>query len=67
MFWEKRTLLILSLELLCKKLDNHRVILSFKLFATQPISLAADVLDRGNATNVLFPQNATATFNIIRP
>ena len=31
------------------------------------ISLAADVLNRGNATNVLFPQNATATFNIIRP
>lgn len=30
------------------------------------ISLAADVLNQGNATNVLFPQNATAVFNIIR-
>lgn len=30
------------------------------------ISLAADVLDQGNATNVMFPQNATAVFSIIR-
>ena len=30
------------------------------------ISLSADVLNQGNATNVLFPQNATATFNIVR-
>ena len=31
------------------------------------ISLAADVSGQGNATSSLFPENATATFNIVRP